>query len=68
MYSFMDSFDAAFMIRKDLEGIMGVRLDIVMFTDSKQLFDAVKCGRSTTEKRLNIDVAAARHSYQRYEV
>lgn len=68
VHSFMDAFDTAFITRNDLETILGVRIKIVMLTDSKQLFDAVTCGRRTAERRLGIDVAAARQSYRAYEI
>lgn len=43
VYAFMDAFDLAVVVRKDLEMMMGTNLEITMWTDCKQLFDAVTC-------------------------
>lgn len=67
-YAFMDAFDLAFVIKTDLEVILGMDLNIVMFTDSRQLYDSVTCGKRTAERRLSIDVTAARQSYRDYEI
>lgn len=66
--AFMDAFDAAYMLRSDMQEILGVEIPLLMFTDSKQLFDAMTKGRRTTEKRLMIDVSAARQAYRRFEI
>lgn len=39
-----------------------------MFTDSKQLFDAISEGKRTTERRLPIDIQAARDAYKSFEI
>jgi len=39
-----------------------------MWTDSKQMFDVFTRASHTTEKRLMIDVRAAREAYKRYEI
>lgn len=68
VYAFMDAFDMAFVIKKDLERVLDTDLSIIMLTDSKQLFDSVTCGKRTAERRLSIDISAARQSYQNYEI
>lgn len=39
-----------------------------MHTDSKQQFDVVTRGSHPTEKRLMIDIAAARQAYKRHDL
>lgn len=68
VYAFMDAFDMAFVLKKDLEMVLDTKLGIIMLTDSKQLFDSVTCGKRTAERRLSIDVSAARKSYRNYEI
>lgn len=66
--AFVDAFDYAFMMMKDLNTMLGKVIPIFMFTDSKQLFDALTKGKRTTEKRLMIDILSARQSYKRFEI
>lgn len=37
VYDIADAFDRSFMIRKDLESMLGFKVPLRMFTDSKQL-------------------------------
>lgn len=39
-----------------------------MFTDSKQVFEAVTKGRKPTEKRIAIDMLAARGAYCHFDI
>lgn len=66
--AFMDAFDSVFTLAADLELIYARKLHIYMFTDSKQLFDAMIKGKRTQEKRLMVDITAARQSYKRFEI
>jgi len=68
VYVFADAFDAAFIIKHDLERIYDQLLPLVMLTDSKQMFDVIIRASHTTEKRLMIDAAAVREAYKRYEI
>lgn len=68
VYAFTDAFDAAYIIKHDLELIYRQHLPLIMLTDSKQMFDVVTRASHTTEKRLMIYVAAAREAYQRNEI
>lgn len=68
VYAFADAFDAAFIIKHDLEFIYRQHLPLLMLTDSKQTFDVVTRASHTTERRLMIDVAAAREAYKRNEI
>lgn len=66
--AFMDAFDVSFMISSDVSNLLGMTITVFLFTDSKQLFDSVTKAKRTTEKRLMIDISAARESYKRYEI
>lgn len=66
--AFMDAFDSVFALAADLEMVYGRKLEIYMYTDSKQLFDAMIKGKRTQEKRLMVDIMAARQSYRRFEI
>ena len=56
------------MLRHDLETIYEMEILLQMRTDSLQMFDVVTKASSTTERRLMIDIAAARESYNREEI
>eukprot|EP00168_Porphyra_purpurea_P016741 TRINITY_DN552_c0_g1_i1.p1 TRINITY_DN552_c0_g1~~TRINITY_DN552_c0_g1_i1.p1 ORF type:complete len:862 (-),score=144.43 TRINITY_DN552_c0_g1_i1:471-2858(-) len=68
VYAFSAAFDEAYTLRYDLEQLYGRPIPISVFTDSKQLFDVVTKASHPTEKRLLIDIAAARQSYNRGEL
>ena len=68
VYAFADAFDAAYILKHDLERVYGQPLPLVMLTDSKQMFDVITRASHTTEKRLMIDVAAARDAYNKHEI
>ena len=56
VYAFADGFDRSFVIRKDLEKMLNIKIPLHCYTDSKQLFDSITKGQQTTEKRLMIDI------------
>lgn len=66
--AFLDAYDAAIVIAKDLHMLLGSEIHLIMFTDSKQLFDALTRGKRTTEKRLMIDTTIVREAYNRLEI
>lgn len=68
VYAFANAFDEAFIIKHDLERVYKQRVPLTMLTDSKQLFDVITRASHTTEKRLMIDIAAAREAYNRNEI
>lgn len=68
VYAFSTAFDEAFVLRYDLEQLYGRRIPLSLFTDSKQLFDVVTKATHPTEKRLMVDIAAARQAYNRYDI
>ena len=67
-YAFTEGFDSAYMIRHDLEHMYGKFIPLQMRTDSKQMFAVVAKASSTSERRLMIDIAAAREAYNANEI
>ena len=61
--AFVDGFDNAYLIRHDLERMLGRDIPLLMLTDCKLLFDALTRARYTTERRLMVDIASAREAY-----
>lgn len=68
VYAFAEAFDEAFIIRYDLERIYGKHIPLSLYTDSKQLFEVVTKASHPTEKRLMVDIAAAREAYNRHDI
>lgn len=68
VFAFSAAFDHAFVIQHDLRRILKHPIGMKMFTDSKQLFDVITRASHTTEKRLMVEITAARESYNRYEI
>lgn len=66
--AFADALDEDFVIKHDLERIFRQQMPLVLLTDSKQMFDVITRASHTSEKRLLIDVAAAREAYNRGEI
>jgi hypothetical protein len=63
-----DGFDVAFSICHDLQIITGKSIPIVILTDSLSLFDVLTKATAASEKRLMIDLAAAKESYKNREI
>jgi hypothetical protein len=61
--AFADGFDNAFLLRHELESMLGQPVPLIMFTESQALFNVVTRNKTTTERRLMVDVAAARQAY-----
>lgn len=68
VYALVEAFDAAYVIASDLQAIHNTVVPIDLFTDSKQVFDAVTKDRKTAKKRLMIDILATREAYRRFEI
>ena len=62
IYAFAEGFDCAYAIKHTMERIYGRRIPITMLTYSKQRFDVITKASQTTEKRLLIDIAAAKEA------
>ena len=61
--AFADAFDHAFILKHDLQRILGREVPLLMLTDSKLLFDAITGNKYTTEKRLMVDIAFIRKAH-----
>lgn len=48
--------------------ILGQTLPLMMFINSKQLFDVITRATDTSEKRLTIDISAGKKSYNNSEI
>ena len=61
--AFADGFYNSFIIKHDLQRIMGRELPLLMLTDSKIFFDMLTRKKYTTEKRIMADIASTREAY-----
>lgn len=68
VYAFTEGFDCSFLLRHDLQRLYGKLILLQIRTDSKQMFDVITKASSTTERRLMIDIAAARQAYELEEI
>lgn len=66
--AFADAFDCAFVLKRNLQHLVGRHIPLAMLTDSRSLFDVITKHSSTSEKRLMIDIAAAREGYPKLEI
>eukprot|EP00173_Palmaria_palmata_P003808 Plantae.Rhodophyta-Palmaria_palmata.ctg4150.p2 GENE.Plantae.Rhodophyta-Palmaria_palmata.ctg4150~~Plantae.Rhodophyta-Palmaria_palmata.ctg4150.p2 ORF type:complete len:156 (-),score=20.32 Plantae.Rhodophyta-Palmaria_palmata.ctg4150:275-742(-) len=66
--AFAEAFDASFVVKYELERLLKRPTALQMLVDSKQIFDAVTQSTRTTEKRLLLDLAAAKQSFERGEI
>lgn len=67
-HAFVDSFDAAYAIRHDLETMVGKTVTLSMVTDFDSLFKVIVQSSTTTERRLMIDIQASREAYQERKI
>lgn len=66
--AFVAGFDTGFTIRAQISEILQLDLPLLIYTDSKCLFDVMTTAKKTTEGRLMINIFAARQSYRRGEI
>jgi hypothetical protein len=66
--AFADAFDMSIIIRHDLANILNRKLPISILTDSLSLFDVISKSTITAERRLLIDLAAAKAAYAAREL
>lgn len=66
--AFIDGFDQGFLLRAQLRALLGRTLPMRILTDSASLYHVMTRATLTTERRLIIDLMAARESYARGEI
>jgi hypothetical protein len=66
--AFAECFDAAYVLNHDLETLLCRPIRLQMLTDSKQLFDCISHSSRAKERRIMIDVAAAKQAFERNEI
>ena len=67
-HAFADAFDAAYTIRNDLQRLLNKDVKLTMLTDSMSLFKVLINSSIMTEKRLMIDISAAREAYENSDI
>ena len=69
LISFGDMFDLAFTLAEELRSLHPHNvIPVSLYTDSKSLFDVISKGSRTAEKRLMLDIAAAREGFLKHEI
>lgn len=61
--AFPDALDNSFMVKHELQRMLGNNVPLLMLTDSKILFDVITGNRYITENRLKIDFTPKRQAY-----
>lgn len=62
--AFSDMFDVAGSLSMDLKSVLGRSIHVQLLTDSKCLFDVISKGSRTSEKRVMLDIAAAKEGFK----
>lgn len=65
LFAFADVDDAILIIADGMSHVLGVRIAVRTYNVSKQKFDIITRGKQPTEKRLAVDITAAREAHQR---
>ena len=66
--AFSASFDAAYVLKKQLAAMLGREIPLVMAVDSHSFFDVITSNSYPREGRLALDLSAARQSYRAGEI
>jgi len=61
--AFSHGFDSAYLLQHDLQSMLGRKLPLLMLTDSLPLFNVLTRAKQTSERRLMVDISAAREAY-----
>lgn len=68
LYAMAYGFDIATALKGTIDQILQTQVPLILYTDSKSLYDClVKLG-TTTEKRLMVDVMCLRQAYERRQI
>eukprot|EP00171_Calliarthron_tuberculosum_P023142 IDg23142t1 len=62
--AFSDLFDRTSTLAAEIGTIYKKRIPVQLLTDSKSLFDVISKGSRTSEKRMMLDIAAARERFR----
>ena len=68
VYAFSHALDSVYLLAHDLSTILGRKIRTILFTDSKSLFDTITKLSSQSEKRILINIAATRESYNKKQI
>ncbi len=60
--AFSDAFDVGYTLATELSSLLGKKVPLILLTDGKSLFDVITKGTRTSEKRMMLDIAAAREA------
>jgi hypothetical protein len=61
-------FDMAYLVKTTLNLIFNKDIPLIIYTDSKSIYDCLVKLSTTQEKRLIIDVMCMREAYERREI
>lgn len=64
----VEAFDHSYLLKHDLQRILGKRIPFHLMTDSKLLFDVITGNLYTTKARLIMDIATVRESHNQHIV
>lgn len=62
--AFSEIFDVAATLGAELDFILGHKAPVQLLKDSKSFFDVISKGSRTSQKRLILDIAAAREGFR----
>eukprot|EP00737_Agarophyton_chilense_P004282 gb/GEZJ01005307.1/.p2 GENE.gb/GEZJ01005307.1/~~gb/GEZJ01005307.1/.p2 ORF type:complete len:145 (+),score=18.34 gb/GEZJ01005307.1/:960-1394(+) len=68
LYAFCDAFDNAYLLKRELQSMLNENVPLNMLTDSDSVFKSIMKGTKSTEKRLMLDIMAARDAYHNMEI
>ena len=66
--AFADLFDDAYALRSQIENTLNHAVPMHFLTDSKSLFEIISKGRRMSEKRIMLDIHAARQACKLHEI